>query len=155
MGASDHAIELFCIEYGCVLGLYSDPLHFEVELWALMNVLLYMWLRCCAFCNSFVVNLSLLMCLPRPTLRAKKRSCGVVETPATIFVICLSSLSTIMGGGGPPPFWTLCTTQSHRRQDRSIKLGTNLIPTPLGSSPGRFGQVSVNTTISNGQVLLH
>ena len=30
VGAGDHAIALFCIEYGCVLGLYSDTLHFEV-----------------------------------------------------------------------------------------------------------------------------
>ena len=29
-GAGDHAIALFCIEYGCVLGLYSDTLNFEV-----------------------------------------------------------------------------------------------------------------------------
>ena len=28
--SGDHAIALFCIEYGCVLGLYSDTLHFEV-----------------------------------------------------------------------------------------------------------------------------
>ena len=35
MGAGDHAIALFCIGYGRVLGfLYSDKftLHFEVEL---------------------------------------------------------------------------------------------------------------------------
>ena len=44
MDASDHAIALFCIGCGCVLGLYSDTLHFEVELHTLMNVLLYMWL---------------------------------------------------------------------------------------------------------------
>ena len=47
MGTGDHAMALFCIEYGCVLGfLYSDTftLHFEVELRTLMNVLLYMWL---------------------------------------------------------------------------------------------------------------
>ena len=30
VGASDHATELFCILYGCVLGLYFDKLHFEV-----------------------------------------------------------------------------------------------------------------------------
>ena len=30
VGASNHATKLFCIEYGCVLGLYSDTLHFEV-----------------------------------------------------------------------------------------------------------------------------
>ena len=30
VGTGDHAIALFCIEYGCVLGLYSDTLHFEV-----------------------------------------------------------------------------------------------------------------------------
>ena len=28
--AGDHAMALFCIEHGCVLGLYSDTLHFEV-----------------------------------------------------------------------------------------------------------------------------
>ena len=45
VGAGDHAIALFCIGYGCVLGfLYFDTLHFEVELHTLMNVLLYMWL---------------------------------------------------------------------------------------------------------------
>ena len=47
MGASDHAIDLFCILYGRVLGfLYFDTftLHFEVEMCALMTVLLYMWL---------------------------------------------------------------------------------------------------------------
>ena len=45
VGAGDHAIALFCIHYGRVLGfLYSDALHFEVELRTLMNVLLYMWL---------------------------------------------------------------------------------------------------------------
>ena len=44
VGAGDHATALFCIEYGCVLGLCSDTLHFEVLLLALMNVLLYMWL---------------------------------------------------------------------------------------------------------------
>ena len=47
MGAGNHAIAFFCIEYGRVLGfLYSDTftLHFEVELSTLMNVLLYMWL---------------------------------------------------------------------------------------------------------------
>ena len=46
VGAGDHAMELFCIDYGCVPGfLYSDKftLHFEVELRTLMNVLLYMW----------------------------------------------------------------------------------------------------------------
>ena len=73
----------------------------------------------------------------------------------SVFVICLSSLSTIMGGGGPPPFQTLWTTQSHRRQDTSAKLGTDLVPTTLERSPGRYGQVLVNTTTSNGQVLLH
>ena len=72
----------------------------------------------------------------------------------SIFVICLSSLSTIMGGGGPPPFWTLWTTQLHRRQDRSAKLGTNPSQTSLERSPRRYGQVSVNTATSNGQVLL-
>ena len=30
MGVGDHAIGLFCIEYGRVLGLYFDTLHFEV-----------------------------------------------------------------------------------------------------------------------------
>ena len=30
VGASDHATELVCILYGCVLGLYFDTLHFEV-----------------------------------------------------------------------------------------------------------------------------
>ena len=30
VGADDHAIAFFCIEYGCVLGLYFDTLHFEV-----------------------------------------------------------------------------------------------------------------------------
>ena len=30
MGTGDHAIALFCIEYGCVLGLHFDTLHFEV-----------------------------------------------------------------------------------------------------------------------------
>ena len=30
VGAGDHATELFCSEYGCVLGLYSDTLRFEV-----------------------------------------------------------------------------------------------------------------------------
>ena len=35
---------IVCIERGCVLGLYSDTLHFEVEMHALMNVHLYMWL---------------------------------------------------------------------------------------------------------------
>ena len=44
MGTGDHAIGLFYIEYGCVLGLYFDTLHFEVELRTLMNELLYMWL---------------------------------------------------------------------------------------------------------------
>ena len=47
VGTGDHAIALFCIDYGCVLGfLYSDTftLHFEVELRTLMNVLLYTWL---------------------------------------------------------------------------------------------------------------
>ena len=38
MDAGDHAIELFCIDYGCVLGLYFDTLHFEVYLCALLNV---------------------------------------------------------------------------------------------------------------------
>ena len=73
----------------------------------------------------------------------------------SVSIICLSSLSTIMGDGGPPPFWTLWTTQSYRRQDRSAKLGIDLIPTPLEGSPGRYGQVLVNTTTSNRQVLLH
>ena len=45
VGTGDHAIALFCIECGHVLGfLYSDTLHFEVELHTLMNILLYMWL---------------------------------------------------------------------------------------------------------------
>ena len=47
VGARDHAIVLFCIGCGRVLGfLYSDTftLHFEVELCAKLNVLLYMWL---------------------------------------------------------------------------------------------------------------
>ena len=43
-GASDHAIALFCIEYGCVLGLYFDTLHFVVKLHILMSVQLYIWL---------------------------------------------------------------------------------------------------------------
>ena len=30
VSAGDHATELFCSEYGCVLGLYSDTLRFEV-----------------------------------------------------------------------------------------------------------------------------
>ena len=30
VGAGDHSIAFFCIEYGCVLGLYSDALHFAV-----------------------------------------------------------------------------------------------------------------------------
>ena len=73
----------------------------------------------------------------------------------SVAVICLSSLSTIMGGGGPPPFRTLWTTQLYRRQDKPTKLGIDLIPTPLERSPGRFGKISVNTATSNGQVLLH
>ena len=45
VGAGDHAIALFCIGCGRVLGfLYSDKLHFEVLMCALLNVLLYMWL---------------------------------------------------------------------------------------------------------------
>ena len=47
MGAGDHAIALFCIQYGRVLGfLYFNTftLHFEVKLCALLNILLYMWL---------------------------------------------------------------------------------------------------------------
>ena len=47
VGASNHAIALFYIGCGRVLGfLYADTftLHFEVELRTLMNVLLYMWL---------------------------------------------------------------------------------------------------------------
>ena len=47
MGAGNHAIALFCIGCGRVLGfLYSDTfiLHFEVELRVLMSVPLYMWL---------------------------------------------------------------------------------------------------------------
>ena len=44
VGAGNHAMVLFCILYGCVLGLYSDTLHFVVELRVLMNVPLYMWL---------------------------------------------------------------------------------------------------------------
>ena len=42
VGTSNHAIALFCIGYGYVLGLYSNKLHFEVELRTFMNVLLYM-----------------------------------------------------------------------------------------------------------------
>ena len=41
MGASDHAIALFCIGCGCVFGFwYFDTftLHFEVEMCALMTV---------------------------------------------------------------------------------------------------------------------
>ena len=31
VGNSNHATELFCIDYGCILGfVYSDTLHFEV-----------------------------------------------------------------------------------------------------------------------------
>ena len=30
VGAGSHVIGLFCIEYGRVLGLYFDTLHFEV-----------------------------------------------------------------------------------------------------------------------------
>ena len=37
VGTGDHAMALFCIEYGCVLGLYSDKLHFEVLMCALLN----------------------------------------------------------------------------------------------------------------------
>ena len=44
MGAGDHSIELFCIDYGCVLGFYFDTLHFVVDMCALINVLLYIWL---------------------------------------------------------------------------------------------------------------
>ena len=44
VGANDHAIALFCIECGCVLGLYFDILHFVVKLRVLMSVPLYMWL---------------------------------------------------------------------------------------------------------------
>ena len=47
VGARDHAIALFCIGCGRVLGvLYSDKFtsHFEVKLRILMSVPLYMWL---------------------------------------------------------------------------------------------------------------
>ena len=45
MAADNHAIALFCIACGRVLGfLYSDTLHFVVKLRALMSVPLYMWL---------------------------------------------------------------------------------------------------------------
>ena len=44
VGAGDHAIPLFCIGCGCVLGLYFDTLHFVVKLRLLMSVQLYMWL---------------------------------------------------------------------------------------------------------------
>ena len=43
MGTSDHAIALFCIGYGRVLGLYFDTLYFEVELRILMKcTIIYM-----------------------------------------------------------------------------------------------------------------
>ena len=47
VGAGDHAVALFCIGCGRVLGfLYFDTftLHFKVKLCALLNVFLYMWL---------------------------------------------------------------------------------------------------------------
>ena len=47
VGTDDHAIALFCIGYGHVLGfLYSDTftLYFVVKLRVLMSVPLYMWL---------------------------------------------------------------------------------------------------------------
>ena len=47
VGTGDHAIALFCIKCGRVLGfLYFDTftLHFEVKLCALQNVFFYMWL---------------------------------------------------------------------------------------------------------------
>ena len=44
MGAGDHAIALFVFSMAVFLGLYSDTLHFEVELCVLMSVPLYIWL---------------------------------------------------------------------------------------------------------------
>ena len=43
----------------------------------------------------------------------------------------------------------------HRRQDKSVVLGTDLIPTPLEGSPRRYNQVWANTAISNWQMLIH
>ena len=68
---SCHCIVLYWV-WLCLGFLYSDSftLHFEVELRTLMNVLLYMWLWCCAFCNSFMwirfscVCLRVLLCEP-------------------------------------------------------------------------------------------
>ena len=44
VGAGDHAIALFVFSMAVFLGLYTDKLHFEVLMCALLNVLLYMWL---------------------------------------------------------------------------------------------------------------
>ena len=44
VGATDHAIALFVFSMAVFLGLYSDKLHFEVLMCALLHILLYMWL---------------------------------------------------------------------------------------------------------------
>ena len=44
VGASDYAIALFVLNMAVFLALYLDTLHFVVEMCALINVLLYMWL---------------------------------------------------------------------------------------------------------------
>ena len=45
VGAGNHAIALFCIQCGRVLGFFnSDTLHFVVKLRVLMSVQLYIWL---------------------------------------------------------------------------------------------------------------
>ena len=94
VGAGDHATTLFCIGCGRVLGfLYSDTFtwYFDVELRTFMNVLLYMWLWCCAFCNSFMwilfsrIVFRVLLWEPRTILR------GGGKPPATSYHIWLDT----------------------------------------------------------------
>ena len=55
-----------------------------------MDKLLYMWL----WCSAYVIEFCSPVCASCPVLWAKKRSCGVVETPATHSL--LLSLGTCM-----------------------------------------------------------
>ena len=74
VGASVHAIALFCIGCGCVLGLYSDTLHFVFKMHVLTSVPYYIWLRChVSVILTFFGEFSSPVCLPRPALRAEEK----------------------------------------------------------------------------------
>ena len=77
VGASDHAIALVCILYGCVLGLYFDTLHFEGLIVRINECTNYI----CG-CDAHFVIVTQFSCVSLVSVVvSRKRSCGVAEPP--------------------------------------------------------------------------